>query len=384
LLTKASKSPQLQWAPRIWLGCDVRAWVGLLRRGGFAVGPPHLHTAVVDSLVSLVNSGLGVVEKVVYGRAIARTTIQPPLFIIGHWRSGTTLLHELLCLDPRHAAPTVYECCAPHHCLLTATRFPKLLWFLMPDTRPVDQMEMDWASTFEDEFALCLLGARSPYETIAFPNSRRLGPELMDPRNLTAEEAHRWRALFMHFLRKVSLRHGGRRLVLKSPPHSCRIRVLLNLFPTAQFVHIVRNPYDVFPSTKHLWRTLHRTQGLQNPTRDIEDEDVLTMLAHVHDCVEQDRAAVPAEQFHELRYEDLVRDPVGEMRRLYEHLQLGAFSDAAPAIEAYFARRRRYATNEYRVTDADLRKIGERCASVLRRYGYSMPTPNLQLPTPKS
>ncbi len=360
-----------RWAPRVWLGCSFRSWYRLLFRYRFAVGPQHLHTAAIDTAVSLFNTTLGALEHLIYGRKIASTEINPqPLFILGHWRSGTTLLHDLICLDPRYAGPTVYQCCSPHHFLLSETVLPRLLWFLMPDKRPVDEMGIDWNATFEDEFALCLLGARSPYETIAFPNSRTLGPDMLNPDGLTAAEAGEWHAIFVHFLKKLTLRHGGRRLVLKSPPHTCRIRVLLELFPHARFVHIVRNPYDVFPSTKHLWRTLHKTQGLQNPDNDPTDEMVLSTLLHVHECLERNRSLIPTGQFHQLRYEDLVGNPGREMRQMYEHLQIGAFDKSASSVETYFADRATYTTNRYHLTDAQRHAIGLRAGRVIDQYGY--------------
>lgn len=361
-----------RWAPRIWLGCSVRAWYELLRRNRFAVGPQHLHTAVVDTVVSVINSCLAGIETAVYGRTIARARVSPdPLFIIGHWRSGTTLLHELLCLDERYAGPTVYECCAPHHFLLTESFLPRLLWFLMPDRRPVDQMEIDWTSVFEDEFALCLLGARSPYEMLAFPNSALSELNLLDPNNLTAAESRRWRALLVRFLTKVALRDPERRLVLKSPPHTCRIPLLLELFPRARFVHVVRNPYDVFPSTKHLWRTLRHSQGLQNPKTEISDETILATFLFMHTCVERDKALIPADQFHELRYEDLLRDPIAEMRSMYAHLRLGGFGDVTAAIETYFSARTTYTTNRYPISESQRDAVRRHWGGVIERYGYA-------------
>ena len=360
------------WTPRVWVGCSVRSWVRLLRRHRFAFGWQHLHTVAVDSLASAMNSALGRVEKTIYSSKLARTEIHPqPLFILGHWRSGTTLLHELVCLDPRFAAPTVYECCSPHHFLVTRSLLPKVLWFLMPDKRPVDQMEIDWASSFEDEFAMCLLGARSAYEALAFPNSTTLQQTLMDFEDLSPAEAREWRVLFTQFLRKVTLAHRGRRLVLKSPPHTCRIRVLLELFPRAQFVHIVRNPYDVFASTRHLWRILRRTQGLQNPSDDVCDEAILSTFLYMHACLERDRSRIPEGQFHELRYEDLVRDPIEEMRQLYERLHLGNFQGVAPLVELYFSARAGYATNAYRITEVERHEIQRRWARWIERYGYT-------------
>jgi hypothetical protein len=307
----------------------------------------------------------------VYRAAPARARTAPdPLFIIGHWRSGTTLLHELLCLDPRHAGPTVYECCAPHHFLLTGNALPRLLPLLLPDKRPVDGMDLEWGSVFEDEFALCLLGARSPYEHIAFPNDATFPLEQFDPRELGEDEERRWRAALVRFFEKLTIRYPERRLVFKSPPHTCRIRVLLEMFPLAQFVHIVRNPVDVFLSTKHLWNVLHRTQGLQSPDREVAGERVVATLLHLHACVERDRAFVPAGQFHEMRYEHLIRDPVDEMRRLYGQLDIGGFANVQPRVETEMAARATYTRSRYEMAEAELDRVRQRLGTLMERYGY--------------
>jgi omega-hydroxy-beta-dihydromenaquinone-9 sulfotransferase len=300
--SNARRERSRQWAPRLWAGCSLRTWWQLLHRHRFAVDPAFWYIAAIDTVTSALNSVLGGAERIVHGKRIAQATIAPePLFVIGHWRSGTTMLHELLCLDARHGSPTAYQCLAPHHFLLSERILPRLLAFLLPERRPIDEMELAWGSVFEDEFALCLLGARSPYENIAFPNTYPMRPTLLDPDALTPEESEVWRALLLEFMRKLSVAHRGRRLVFKSPPHTCRLRVLLEMFPRARFVHIVRNPYAVFPSTVHLWRTLHRAQGLQQPSDDGLEESVLSTFEYVHACIDRDRSLLAPGQFHELR-----------------------------------------------------------------------------------
>ena len=72
--------------------------------------------AIIVTLVSLMNSLFWLMQSALYGRKIAATDIEEdPIFVIGHWRSGTTLLHELLILDPRHTYPDTFACFAPNH-----------------------------------------------------------------------------------------------------------------------------------------------------------------------------------------------------------------------------------------------------------------------------
>ena len=126
-------------APLLWFGCDSCAWARLLARNRFAVHRSRWHLAALVSAVGVINTALGLAQRMTYGRRVARTPIEHgPIFVIGHWRAGTTLLHELLSCDPRHSVPTTYQCFAPHHFLLTGRLMPRLLRRLMPDRRPMD------------------------------------------------------------------------------------------------------------------------------------------------------------------------------------------------------------------------------------------------------
>src|SRR5262249_37202264 len=146
----------------------------------------YLYIALIVTFVSLVHTVLRIVQTAVFGRRVRRTALAaPPLFILGHWRTGTTLLHELLIQDDRHAFPTTYECLEPNHFLLTEGLLTRWLWFLMPSRRPMDNMRAGFDRPQEDEFALCMLGQGSPYLTIAFPNRPPQGQAYLDLETLS-------------------------------------------------------------------------------------------------------------------------------------------------------------------------------------------------------
>ncbi len=358
------------WAPRFWMGCDFFAWLRLLARNRFAVAWPYLYIAAIDTLISLFVTVLSCMQEAKYRRRVARTPIRhAPLFILGHWRTGTTFLHELLILDKQHNFPTTYECLAPGHFLLTERVLTRLLWFLLPNRRPMDNMAAGWDRPQEEEFALCMLGQPSPYLQIAFPNRPPLEPEALDLDGLAPRALAGWKTAFFRFLQRLTLK-DPRRLVLKSPPHTCRIRTLLEMFPDARFVHIVRDPYVVYPSTVNLWKSLYRTQGLQRPTFAGLSEQVFDTFLHFHERLEQGRKLVAPARFHELRYEDLTRDPVGQLRRLYEQLELDGFEEFVPRLEEYLASIAGYETNRYELPAGLRAEIGRRWGSVIRQYGY--------------
>src|SRR5262245_25743508 len=116
--------------PPLWAGCDLFAWGRLLARNGFNVRRSRWHLAAATTAASVLNSALRVIQYAVHGRDPGRLVCDGPVFVLGHWRSGTTLLHELLARDPRHAAPTTFDCLSPHHFLVTRSWLPTLLrWF---------------------------------------------------------------------------------------------------------------------------------------------------------------------------------------------------------------------------------------------------------------
>ena len=171
------------WTCRICHGMSVRVWFGLLARNRFAISPSRIPVIFGVTCASIVNTILNAVQSLLYQRRIAATAIEEsPIFILGHWRSGTTYLHELMALDPALCAPTTYECFAPKHFLISAWFFTRLGWML-PKLRPMDDMPLGWDLPQEDEFALMTMGVGSPYETMAFPNHRPVRPEFV---NLTA------------------------------------------------------------------------------------------------------------------------------------------------------------------------------------------------------
>jgi hypothetical protein len=369
--TPSDGSTSREWMPRMWEGCDLTAWLRLLLRNRFAVHPAFWHIACVITGVSLTHSVLRFVQESWYGNRIARTTIRhAPLFIVGHWRTGTTLLHELLILDERHSYPNTYQCLEPNHFLLTERLLTRALPFLMPSHRPMDNMAAGWDRPQEDEFALCMMGQPSPYLTIAFPNHPPQDQNAFDLEGLTPRALDSWKRDFLHFLRALTFK-DPRRLVLKSPTHSCRIKVLLKMFPDARFVHIVRDPHVVFASTVNLWKSLYQTHGLQRPTFAGLEEYVFSTFSHLHARLEEGKHLVPARRFHELRYEDLVRDAHAEMRRLYDQLELGGFEQVAPRLTQYLEANAGYQTNRYGSLSPDLQaKIERRWGDVIRRYGY--------------
>jgi hypothetical protein len=174
-------------------------------------------------------------------------------------------------------------------------------------------------------------------------------------RGIPAGDLNRWKAAFLGFLKKLTWKYQ-RPLILKSPPHTCRIRLLREMFPQARFVHIHREPFTVFASTKRLLAKYVPSAAFQRrPRRDL-DEQILTRYRVMYDAFFEERGLIPAGLFHEIAFEELERDPIGQMETLYERLNLSGFGAVRPALEKYLASVRDYEKNTYAPLPARLRQ----------------------------
>ena len=361
--------------PRFWHGMRFLAALGLLIKNRFRVHPMRWGMIFTVLFAALINSILYYLQQLLYGRKIKTTKIQQsPIFIIGHWRSGTTHLHELMVRDRRFACANTYECFAPNHFVISGWVLPKLFWFLLPAKRPMDNMLIGFDRPQEDDIALCGLGAPTPYFRLAFPNHPPPYNEFLNMEDTEEEDLSRFKQALKGFVQSLTY-YKKKPLVLKSPPHTGRIEVLAELFPGAKFIHIVRDPYVLFPSTRKTWESLDYSQAFQRPNHKNLDEYILDSLVQMYEGFERQRTAMEPNQICDVHYEDLARDPVGEVRRVYAQLELGDFENIREPLELYLETQRDYRPNEHALKPEISAAIASRWGRYFEQYGYSASLP---------
>jgi len=193
---------------------------------------------------------------------------QEPLFILGLWRSGTTVLHELLTATGSFVTPLTWQCFNPSTCFLTGP----------PErdasaARPMDAGRIAALGPQEDEFALTLLGEPSVYRGLIDPRRlRECGAKLWQDEE---GELARWR----DFVRGVAVGAPGARLLLKSPSHTFRLPRLQAAYPRARFLWIGRHTGEVLGSSVRMWRAMFGQYALWDCPQDALESFLGDMLS---------------------------------------------------------------------------------------------------------
>jgi len=353
---------------------SFRSWMKLLRNGT-RIDPAYLPRAVFVSLTTLLTGPLRLWEGVQHGRRTRRTEVHPePVFIIGHWRSGTTHLLNLLSQDPNLTYLSTFQAMAPGFCLVGDGAIKRLLAKVAAaryPTRLIDSIHLALDAPQEDEFALANLTPLSFIHAFSFP---RQAHEIFERSVLFADlsdaDRARWIEQYLALLRKATLAGKGRRLVIKNCAHTARIPTLLRLFPDARFVHIHRDPYEVFLSTLHMHRTVLPRSQLQEVESERLEANVLRFYQRLMRRFLEDRSLIPDGRLIEMRFEDLEEEPLGELRRMYGTLDLPDFDRAEPRIRQYLDSVAGYRKNAYELDDAVIGKVNEHWAFAFDEWGY--------------
>lgn len=298
----------------------------------------------------------------------------PPVFILGHWRSGTTHLYNIMVKSGAWGYVPPVATGLPWDLFGLARAFNPLLERALPKHRYIDNIPVNPDSPQEDEIAVANMSPLSFYHGIYFP---RAFSELVR-RGLffdgcTEEEIGAWRSRFSYLLRKLHLHQGGKPLLIKNPVYTGRLAMLRRMFPDAKYVHIRRNPYEVFASMRNFYAKLLKEFALQEYGHVDIDEAIFSVYERMMPALERDAAGLAADEYVDLAYEDLDRDPLGVVETVYKRLDLEGFEDAKPRFSSYLASVAGFEKNRFAYSDEAAGKVEARLGPFLRKWGYRRP-----------
>jgi hypothetical protein len=313
-------------------------------------------------------------QKIVYSRAIKKVHFndQPPIFVIGHWRSGTTHLHYLLTLDKRFSFLENFQAFFFRVAFVSKWLMRPILNKFMPDTRPQDNVKIAANSPSEEEHPLTNLTEKSGMQTFFFPQNLSYFNKYNLFEGTSPKELQSWKKTYHWLLQNIAYYSGkDKQLLLKNPHSTARIKVLLDMYPRAQFIHIHRHPYDVYKSTVHLYKSTIRTQFLQDFSDDEIHERVLYSYEKTMRIFLQQKALIPAQNFIEMSYDELLSEPIETLHKVYDHLNWPYFDEVKQQFSDYLREQGTYQRNTFSTLPETIKQeINQRWGFFFDAYGY--------------
>lgn len=318
-----------------------------------------------------------------------RVEVREPVFIVGHSRSGTSLLHKLMCADgERFSWFMTYELLLPS---LVQKRLVR--WLARMDRRFLDSAverrvtawedrvfakgrkmhPMSLTGPEEDEFTLALPFC-SASVAMVFPYLSELQPWNCFDRMLPERKRRRILGYYRELVRRQLFLNGPEKAHLaKNPVFSDKVESLLETFPRARFVVMVRNPLETIPSIQKMMERNWKASDC-DPQRVRDSLKVLfenSISAYRHPfAVLESRTGVP---WTVVRYEDLVEEPRATVERVYGDLGLPVTGllRASLAREEERSREYRaehlYSLEEYGLTGEEIRT---ELSSLFERFAW--------------
>ena len=289
-----------------WLAADP-AWAAL----------PMQRRAMLHWQATLgsINAGLARLNA----PAAAQTPmLQAPLLVLGPWRSGTTVMHELLAAATGLATPLTWQCMNA----TTFTTLPERRRGQAVVTRPMDGLTVGAQSPQEDEFALLSLGVDSAYRAFWLPHR-------INELHATLEQAHwldneQWLPVWEQFLAGVLLStpQAKQPMLLKSPNHSFRLRAILRRFPESAVVWMLRDGAAVVHSNLKMWHAMFLQSGLTAPQPGALEAFIAQALRACADVLDQTLPAMAPGRWVVVPQTRLRADAAAVVRDVHARLQL--------------------------------------------------------------
>ncbi|MDO4745190.1 MAG: sulfotransferase [Bacillota bacterium] len=357
-------------------GCRPDNWMRLLRENNFKISKDKIGQFLYMFGISIILTPFTLLESLIFGIPIRKHKMpKDPIFILGHWRSGTTYLQNLLCKDRQFGwcdpVSTTTFC---NSCLLgpiMAAAQKKSLGM----ARPMDNMKYSLDSPMEDVFALNLISTHSIIHLLAFPQNYEhyLKQSFVD--ELSDKEKRQWEKATKYVLNKISLRKKGKQLILKSPDHTCHVKKLLEMYPDAKFVNIHRDPYVTIMSTINMFHKQMALIKLNDPPKDLDailENAIIGLFEHVYmDLFEiEDSGVFKKGSLVNIPYDRLNEDPEGCLREIYDELGLEGFEEALPHFREHIDSVSDYVKNKFDLKPELKDKINGRLGFYFDRYGY--------------
>lgn len=353
-------------------GADLFTIFRLLKQNNFHISFPYIPRFIYSIMLSGILSPFRYKDNKFMKKRVDDIVIEKdPVFLLGHWRGGTTYLHNILSKDDQFCFFSTFDAYVPGVCVQSERLLKGIVSDSLPKTRPMDDVKMGADLPQEEEYGLGGMSVYSYYHGWCFPRNMDLYNRFVCLDDVDERVKEWFKQTYLDLLKKALVKYGNRRLLLKNPSNTARVKVLLELFPDAKFVHIHRNPYHQYLSMVRFMKTVIPLYCLQTPPPFEEIEQRLfSMYERMYKKYLKERELVSKGNLVEVGYEDFVSDPVSELDRIYGGLSLSGFDRVEKRFRAYMLSQSEIHPREYVVSDEVKEKVNSHWGFAFDAFEY--------------
>jgi len=353
-------------------GCDLQTLQALLRRAGPLPASSRRKLRGLTALAALRRMPARY-EAARWPLGASSAPEAAPILIVGHWRSGTTHLGNVLAAGGRFGYVDPIAAGLPNELLSIGRPFGGLLARSVPQDRLIDRVPVTRSSPQEDEFALANMQGISFLHALYFPHHF----DALVDRGLfldgcSAAEIAAWERAWLGYLDKLRRYHHRQRLLLRNPMFSARLAQLRRLVPELRVVHVHRHPLQILRSMRHYYRRLLPALAWQPFDHVDIDATILRVYRRLMQRLIEDSDALPRDRYLEITYDDLSVDPLTAAERVYRHFAVPGWRSDRDRIASYLASIGDYRRNRFTPDPADVELVREPWAQFFERWEYAV------------
>lgn len=317
-------------------------------------------------------STLAPIQERRYRKLLADKPLEhDPVFILGHWRSGTTFVHNVLSCDKHFGYNTTYQTVFPHLMMFGQAFFKKNMSWLMPSHRPTDNMELAVDLPQEEEFAMTNAMPYTYYNMWYLPKYwMEYAEKYLLFNDISEAELARFEEEFMKVIKIALWNTNGTQFLSKNPPHTGRVKELVKMFPNAKFIYLMRNPYTVFESTRSFFSNTIKPLKLEDISEEKIVENILEVYVKLYDKYQAEKDCIPAGNLIEVKFEDFEADALAKTEEIYRTLDIPGWEEAKAAIEQYVNSKKGYKKNKYAYKPETVKLVNDNWSKAIEDWGY--------------
>lgn len=352
-------------------GSSTSNIIRLLFENRFRVHPKYFPRLFFALFMSVMLMPLRMVERIFFFRKIRRTEIkEDPIFIIGLWRSGSTYLNTLLSKNKNYGYPHFAD-------TILTTRFSlafpnlanKLVDKFLPETRPFDNVKISSEKPSEMEHSLISYCSCSFTDCMIFPRNfwKYASYATLDvsPRN-----RKKWLKWYLFNMKKITYKEKGKKLMLKNPSNTGRIKTLLEFFPNAKFIHLHRNPYYTYASSINLHIKTREVFSLQKWDEGEIKKSIFKLYQKIYEKYSKDISLIPKENFIDISYEEFIENPLSTIEKIHRKLKLDGFMEYKNEFQDFIQEQEDFKPNVHQITDELIKEVNANCHYAFEIFGY--------------